>query len=81
MLGVHSPLNYGVCLLWVRLHQCLLKVFWLVGLVFVFWWMELGLVYLKCSAMSGRVLGFGMTLGSLSTNVQCIWQWSLLAFR
>ena len=33
MLGVHSPLNYGVCLLWVRLDQCFLKVFWLVGLV------------------------------------------------
>ena len=73
MLGVHSSLNYGGFLLWVGLDQCLLKFFWLVGLVSVFWWLELGLVYQKCSAMSSSVLGFGMTLGSLSTNAEgCI---------
>lgn len=38
--------------------------------VSVSWWMELGLVYQKNIVMSSSVLGFGMTLGSLSTNAQ-----------
>ena len=40
----------------------------------MFWWMELGPVFLKSSAMSshvfGVVYGFSTALGSLSTNVQ-----------
>ena len=43
------PVNYGVCLPWVGLDQWLLKVFWLGGFVFVFWWVELDLVILKGS--------------------------------
>ena len=40
----------------------------------MFWWMELGLIFLKSSAMSshvfGGVYGFSTALGSQSTNVQ-----------
>ena len=41
----------------------------------VFWWLELDLFSLECNEVSscdfGGVYGFGMTLGSLSFNVQC----------
>ena len=51
-----------------------MKVSWLGRLVPVFWWMELGLIFLKSSAMSSHVFravyGFSTALGSVSTNVQ-----------
>ena len=51
-----------------------MKVSWLGRLVPVFWWMELGLIFLKSSAMSSHVFegvyGFSTALGSQSTNVQ-----------
>ena len=58
----------------VRLDQCIVKVFWMRGLVLVFPWMELDLVSLEGSGVSssvfGSVCGFAMALGSLSANVQ-----------
>ena len=54
--------------------QCIVKVFWMRGLVLVFPWVELDLVSLEGSALSssvfGSVCGFAMALGSLSANVQ-----------
>lgn len=56
------------------LDKCLVKFSWLGGFVPIFWWMELDLVPLKCSAMSSSVFWgvfhLAMALGSLSTNRQ-----------
>ena len=65
------PLNFGIWFLGVELEQCLLKVFWLGELVSVLWRMELDLISLESSAVSGNefcsVFGFGMALGILSS--------------
>ena len=51
-----------------------MKVSWLAGLVPVFWWMELDLVFLEGSAVSSSVFwgvyGFNMDLGRLPVDVQ-----------
>ena len=51
-----------------------MKFSWLGELVLVFWWMEVNLVFPKVSAkfscMLWAVYGFGVTLVSLSANVQ-----------
>ena len=89
-------LNCGICLPWVGLDPCLVKVSSLGGLVPVFWSTELNLVSLKGSVVSSSkfwgVSGFGMALGKLSANEQCCVSfllkncdgasrhWSLLAF-
>lgn len=56
------------------LDQRLVRVSWLGGLVPVFQWMELDFVSLRGSGVSGSVsggvYGFGMALGSQSSNVQ-----------
>ena len=56
------PLNFWVSFLWVRLDQCLVKVFWLGELVPVLWWVELYLIFLKSSEVPGSVFG-------------CLWVW------
>ena len=54
----------------------LAKLSWLGGLVPVFLWMELYLVFLKGSAMAGSVFGgfwgLGMLLGRLSNRILCL---------
>ena len=54
------------------LNQSLVKVSKLGELVFVFWWMEMDLISLKCCAMSSSVFRvvseLGMALGNLSAN-------------
>ena len=51
-----------------------MKVSWLGELASMFWWMELDLFSLECNEVSSSefwgIYGFGMTLGSLSFNVQ-----------
>ena len=61
----------------MKFYQWLVKVSWLGELVSVFWWVELDLFSLECNDMSTSefwgIYKFGMTLGSLSFNVQgCI---------
>ena len=89
-------LNCGICLPWVGLDPCLVKVSWFGGLVPLFWSTELDIVSLKGSVMSSSkfwgVSGFGMAFGRLSANEQCCvsvllkkcdgasGHWSLLVF-
>ena len=69
------PLYCGGSSLWVGLDEWLVKVSWLGKFWSVFWWVELDLFSLECNEVSSSefwgVYGFGMTLGSLSFNVQC----------
>ena len=58
----------------MKFYQWLVKVSWLGELLSVFWWVELDLFSLECNDMSTSefwgIYKFGMTLGSLSFNVQ-----------
>ena len=74
------------------MDQWLVKVSWLGELVFVFWWLELDLLFVECNTVSISdfvgVYGFGMALGKLSFNVHCcvpvlleILYWNLLALE
>ena len=69
-----SPAMAGVSLPLVTLTLTLVKFSWLGELVPVFWWMELGLVFLDGCTMSTGVFwgvhGFSMALGSLSDNMR-----------
>ena len=66
------PSVFGVCPQWVRLVPWLVQASWLRGLVPVFWWLGLDLVFLVGRVMSGGVFWgvceLSMILGSLSAN-------------
>ena len=66
------PVVFRVCSQWLRVVQwCVLASLWR-GLLPVFWWMRLNLVFLVGRSMShgvfGGVCGLIMILGSLSAN-------------
>ena len=66
------PIVFGVCSQWLWLVQWVLQASWWRGLVPVFWWMRLYLVFLVSRSRSGGVFwgvcGLIMNLGSLSAN-------------
>ena len=67
-----APVVFGVCLQWLRLVQWVVYDSWWRGLVPVFWWMRLDLIFLVGrTASSGVFWGICeliMILGSLSAN-------------
>ena len=66
------PVVFVVCPLWLRLVQWVVQASWWRGLVPVFWWMRLDLVFLVGTSTSvgmfWGVCGLIMILGSLSAN-------------
>ena len=66
------PIVFGVCPQWLRFVQWVVSASWLRGLVPVYCWMWLDLVFLVGRTESGGVFGgvceLSMILGSLSAN-------------
>ena len=58
------------------MDEWLVKVSWLGMLVSVFWWVDLDFFSLECNEVSRSefwdVYGFGVTLGSLYIEAQCM---------
>ena len=56
------PVVFGVCPQWLRLVQGVVLASWWRGLVPVFWWMRLDLVFLVGRTMSRGVFWVSVTL-------------------